>query len=396
MAAAATKNSWLFIHRWFGIVTAAFLFLAAITGTVLTFRASLDRWVNGDLLVYQGDAEDRLPVIELVSRFEAAHPELQLVGFPLNPGTDDNLAVSVAPKPGGAEVTEREMFLDPATGDVVGARSTEPGFTGRQIVPLLLEFHFNLLAGDAGRIFMGFMALGWLVSAFVGLYLTLPRKGPFLKNWAPVWTYSPKRSFARQMLDLHRASALWLYPLLIALAFTSVAINFFSEFWDPFSTWVSPLKRTLFNLDAPFPDGAVPQLSYGDALALAQHQASQAGMTWQTATMLYYPNWDLYGVTFSDNGTLNYKALGPIYYYFSGANGAFVHEVNPYTDSAGLVMIRMIYPIHSGETAGPFGVFVVAVLGIATAQQCITGIWVWLKKRGPRMAAKKASRASLA
>ena len=174
MAAAATKNSWLFIHRWFGIVTAAFLFLAAITGTVLTFRASLDRWVNGDLLVYQGDAEDRLPVIELVSRFEAAHPELQLVGFPLNPGTDDNLAVSVAPKPGGAEVTKREMFLDPATGDVVGARSTEPGFTGRQIVPLLLEFHFNLLTGDAGRIFMGFMALGWLVSAFVGLYLTLP------------------------------------------------------------------------------------------------------------------------------------------------------------------------------------------------------------------------------
>ncbi len=106
--------------------------------------------------------------------------------------------------------------------------------------------------------------------------------------------------------------------------------------------------------------------------------------------MLYYPNWNLYGVTFSDNGILNYKHLGPIYYYFDAASGAFVHEVNPYTDSAGLVMIRAVYPLHSGEMGGALSVFLVFILGLATAEQCITGTWLWLKKRGPRIAAKKA------
>ena len=112
-------------------------------------------------------------------------------------------------------------------------------------------------------------------------------------------------------------------------------------------------------------------------------------MEWQPATALYYPNWNLYGVTFSDNGILNYKYLGPIYYYFDAASGAFIHEVNPYTDSAGLVMIRMVYPVHSGEVGGPLTVFLVFLLGVATAGHCITGVWLWLKKRGPRIAAKK-------
>ena len=390
MAGTGTKNSWLFLHRWFGIITALFLLIAALTGSILTFRASLDRWVNGDLFSYTGAAEARLDPIKVIARFEAANPDAQVTNFPLNPPADENLLINVAPKPGAAEISKDEVFLDPSSGEPIGSRSTAPGLSGRQIIPLILEVHYNLLAGEAGRIFMGFIALGWLISAFIGLYLTFPKKGPFLQNWWPAWTYSPKRSFARQMLDLHRSSALWLYVFLAILAFTSVTLNFFSEFWDPFSTWIAPLEKSLFHLDAPFPEGSVPGLSYADAYKLAADQAAIAGAEWKPATMLYYPNWNLYGVTFSDNGILNYKHLGPIYYYFDAASGAFVHEVNPYTDSAGLVMIRAVYPLHSGEMGGALSVFLVFILGLATAEQCITGTWLWLKKRGPRIAAKKA------
>ena len=389
MAGVATKNIWLVLHRWFGLLTAVFLFIAAVTGCILTMRASIDRGVNGDLFEYAGEASQRLDAIDAVARYETANPGVQVMVFPLNPPADENISISVNAKPGEPAIDEDEVFLDPSTGDVVGSRSTDAGFSGRQIIPLLLEIHYTLYAGDTGRIFMGFIALGWLISGIIGLYLTLPRKSPFLQNWAPAWTYSPKRSFARQMLDLHRSSALWLFLFLIALAFTSVALNFFSEVYDPVVTTISPLKKSLFHLDAPFPDGMTPSLTYADALALAQQQAEASGVEWQPATALYYPNWNLYGVTFSDNGILNYKYLGPIYYYFDAASGAFIHEVNPYTDSAGLVMIRMVYPVHSGEVGGPLTVFLVFLLGVATAGHCITGVWLWLKKRGPRIAAKK-------
>ena len=389
MAGMATKNTWLILHRWFGIITALFLFIAAITGSILTARSTIDRWANGDLFTYTGAASERLAPLDAVSLYEAANPSIQVTGFPLTGDPSENLAITVAPKPGEADLGYEEVFLDPATGEVVGTRSTGPGLSNRQIIPLLLELHYNLLAGDAGRIFMGFIALGWLVSTVIGLYLTFPRKGPFLKNWLPAWSYSPKRSFARQMLDLHRASALWLFPFLFILAFTSITLNFFDEFWDPFATTVAPLEKSLFHLDAPFPDGAVPDLTYADALALSEAQAAATGIEWKPATMLYYQNWNIYGTTFSDTGNLNYKYLGPIYYYFDAVTGEWIHEVNPYTDSAGLVMIRAVYPLHSGEVGGWLTVFFVFILGLATAEQCITGIWLWLKKRGPRIAARK-------
>lgn len=391
MAATSTKNTWLVLHRWFGITTAAFLFIAAITGCLLAARDTIDRWSNPDLFNYARPAEDRLAPLDTVTRFEAANPGLQVTGFPLSADPAETLHITVIAKPGAPSPGYDEVFLDPTNGEVVGTRSSDPGLSRRQIIPLILELHYNLLLGDAGRIFMGFIAIGWLVSAIIGFYLTLPRKGPFFRNWKPAWTYSPKRSGARQMLDLHRASALWLFPFLAVLAFTSVTLNFFDEFWDPFSTTVAPLEKSLFHLDAPYPEGAVPQLTYADALALAETEAAAAGLEWKPATMLYYQNWDLYGTTFSDTGVINYKYLGPIYYYFDGKTGDYVHEVNPYTDSAGLVMIRMVYPLHSGEIGGPLTVFFVFLLGLATAEQCFTGIWLWLKKRGPRIAARKAA-----
>lgn len=389
MAGATNKNTWLVLHRWFGIITALFLFIAAITGSVLTARSSIDRWANGDLFTYTGAAADRLAPLDAVALYEAANPDIQVTGFPLRAEASENILITVAAKPGETALDYEEVFLNPANGEPVGTRSMDPGLSNRQIIPLILELHYNLLAGDAGRIFMGFVALGWLFSTGVGLYLTFPRKGPFFRNWWPSWTYSPKRSFARQMLDLHRASALWLFPFLFILAFTSVTLNFFDEFWDPFATTVAPLEKSLFHLDAPYPEGAVPDLTYADALALAETQAAAAGAEWKPATMLYYQNWNIYGTTFSDTGDLNYKYLGPIYHYFDAATGAWVHEVNPYTDSAGLVMIRAVYPLHSGEIGGWLTVFFVFILGLATAEQCFTGIWLWLKKRGPRIAAKR-------
>lgn len=396
MSGMTTKNTWLVLHRWFGIITALFLFIAAITGSVLTARASIDRWANSDLYTYTGAAADRLAPIDAVALYEAANPAIQVTGFPLGADEAENILITVAPKPGEAPLAYEEVFLDPATGEAVGSRSTAPGLSNRQIIPLILEFHYNLLAGDAGRIFMGFVALGWLVSTGIGLYLTFPRKGPFFKNWWPAWSYSPKRSFARQMLDIHRASALWLFPFLFVLAFTSVTLNFFDEFWDPFATTVAPLEKSLFHLDAPYPEGMTPTLTYADALTLAENQAAAEGQSWKPATMLYYQNWNIYGTTFSDTGNLNYKYLGPIYHYFDGATGEWVHEVNPYADSAGLVMIRAVYPLHSGEVGGGLAVFFVFILGLATAEQCITGIWLWLKKRGPRIAAKKKAASAAA
>ena len=396
MATAKQTNNWLWLHRWFGIFTALFLFLAAVSGSVLTMRESIDHWVNGDLIRYQGAATERLATVDAIARYEAANPDIQVVEFPLNPPPHDNIPIMVAPKPGGAPIAADQVYLDPSTAEPVGARSTEAGLSGRQIIPLILGFHENFLLGDVGRVFLGLVAIGWLISAFIGFYLTFPKKGPFLKNWWPAWTWNPKSSLARQLLDIHRASGLWLFIFVVIVAFTSVALNFFFEFWAPVASAVAPLEKSLFDQPVPFPEGTVPSLSFADALALAQAEIAKAGVEWQPATMLYNQTWGIYGVTLTDNGVLNYEALGPIYYYFDATTGAYVHEVNPYSDSLGLAMMRTVYPLHSGEMGGPVMVFIIFLTGVATAEMCVTGIWVWLKKRGPRIAGRKRLEAAAA
>ncbi len=369
-----------------------FLGLAAITGCILCFAQPLDETLNADLFFRQKSASPSTDPIVLADRFAARHRELQIVSVPVAIARDRTVSIIVSAAKGKPSPAYDQLFLDPADGHVVGGRSTAPGWGRRQIVAGIAEFHYNLLAGDWGRWLMGAMALGWFVSNFVGFYLTLPERRPFWKGWKRMWRFSFRSVFARLMLDVHRASGLWLMIGVTILAFTSVALNFYDEAYEPAVVKMSPLKRSLFDQPAPFPEGASPDLSYGDALGLAKVQAARQGLEWSPATALYRPDWNLYGVTFTDNGTLNYHRLGPVYLYFDARTGAFTHEVNPYTDSAGLVMIRMLYPLHSGKIGGTITIALIFILGLATLEMCVTGGYLWWKRRRLRIAGRAAAK----
>jgi uncharacterized iron-regulated membrane protein len=86
---------------------------------------------------------------------------------------------------------------------------------------------------------------------------------------------------------------------------------------------------------------------------------------------------------------VSYRGLGPVSYWFDGASGHRVYEDNPYTDSAGRKLSRSLYPLHTGQVAGALGVAVIFLVGLATFEMAITGAYVWWKKRGPRIAAKR-------
>jgi uncharacterized iron-regulated membrane protein len=388
--AGAAGQMWIKIHRWLGLFSMVFLGLAALTGCLLCVDKPLDEMLNADLFRRATPAARPIDPLVAADRFAAAHPALQVTNVPLAVPADRNIPVSVTAAPGGLPPAQDQLFLDRNSGELIGGRSTATAWDRRGFVAGLLDLHYTLLAGSWGRWLMGAVALAWLVSNFVGFYLTLPRKRPLLANWRRMWRFSFRSMFPRLMLDLHRASGLWLLIGVTVLAATSVAMNFYDEAYAPVTTKIAPLKRPLFDRPAPFPNGARPTLHYGDALRLARAQAAKDGLTWRPATALYRADWNFYGVTYTDDGTLNYHRLGPIYYYFDARSGAFAHEVNPYDDSAGLVMLRILYPLHSGKVGGNLTMALVLLLGFATVEMCVTGSYLWWKKRRSRVAAGQA------
>lgn len=382
----------LLLHRYCGLVSLAFLAMAGLTGSLLVFRAPLDHALNSDLFSASSPvASTPYDNVAAVDAFQSANPGLQVTGFPLRSEASRSIAAELSARPGYSAPAFDEVFLDPTDGSLIGGRQTGPGIGPRNFVAGVADLHFELLAGTPGRLFLGAIAVLWLLSIIAGLVLTTPEKRPFWKKWRRNWQFRRSSSIPRLLLDLHRASGLWLLPFLALLAATSIAFNFWSEAYEPAVTAISPLEHDLFDEEAPFPQGTVPRLSFSDVLPRAEAHAQAAGLEWQPARMLYLPKWNLYGVKFSPQGELSYRQLGPVDHYFDGDTGEWRHQVDPYSDSMGLAMIRVVYPLHSGEIFGFTSLALVFVLGIVTFGQSVTGLYIWWKKRSSRVARRKAA-----
>ena len=81
----------------------------------------------------------------------------------------------------------------------------------------------------------------------VGLYLTFPKRAPSGETWLREWTIKPSRSLARLLLDLHRASGLWVLIGVTVLAYTSVGMNFFDEAFTPAVNRLWPPRPSPFD-----------------------------------------------------------------------------------------------------------------------------------------------------
>ncbi len=364
-----------------------FLLIASMTGVVLSFAEPLDAALNRDL--FQRDDTAPIDPLAAAAALTRARPGLIVTALPLTVEPGRTLQVGVAARPGVPAPGYDQVFVDRADGHVRGVRAGGAGWDRRHLVEGVFEFHFTLLAGTWGRWVMGVVALGWLLGNFVGVYLTLPLRAPFWRQWKRTWQMRASSPLPRQLLDLHRASALWLLGGVTILAFTSVCMNFFDEAFTPAVKALSPARPSLFDRPPP-PAPAAPRITPAQALAAAR----ASGPDGQPAKVSYFPEWDTYSVMFTHDGVENYRGLGPVSVIVGGADGRVIERDDPYTDSAGRQLSRALYPLHTGQIIGGWGVALDVLLGLATIEMIVTGVYLWLKRRGARVKARRARRAA--
>lgn len=384
------------VHRYLGLIAMVFLVLAAGTGTLLVYAETLDAALNPDLFRAPSTARD-LPPLELAARLEAGDRRLLVVAVPLAERRGRAVAMSVAPRPdvsagaaaNGAQLGFDQMFVDPGSGAVLGVRQDRPGWDRRHLMRGVYLFHYTLLAGDWGRWLMGGVAFCWVLENLAGAYLTLPTGGPFWKRWAPVWQVNFKASLPRLLLDLHRATGLWLFIGVTVMAATSVALNFYSELAAPAARALSPPASAPWDRPAPTTPWRPPRLTFEAAERLALRDAARDRLHLHPAVATYDPRWRIVGIGFTGNGLVQYAGLGPVTYYYDDQDGRLVFVDNPMTDSAGQKALRALFPLHSGQVGGVATQFLVALLGLSVIEMAVTGLIVWWKKRGPRVAARR-------
>lgn len=138
------------VHRWVGLVIAAFLFVAGMTGAVISWDDELDTWLNPRLRTVSSTGAPQ-PALDLVRQVEARDPRVRVTLIPLAAEPGESLSLFVQPRvdPGTGRLFEpgyNQVFLDPVTGIELGRREWGQAWpiTRETLVSFLYKLHFSL------------------------------------------------------------------------------------------------------------------------------------------------------------------------------------------------------------------------------------------------------------
>jgi uncharacterized iron-regulated membrane protein len=382
------------LHRWLGLFSAVFLFIAGLTGALMAWDHELDEWLNPQL--FHADplvVGQPLTGLELANRIEAADPRLS-VGFmslETEPGHTHGMSVNARLDPATGKpyvLAYDQLGVHPGTGEIQGRRLWgELSLSREQIMPFLYKLHYSLhlpLVGgfESGILLMGAVAVVWTIDSFVALWIAFPNR----KQWRKSFAFRLRSGARKLNFDLHRSGGVWLWPLLLVLGVTAVSMNLNREVMRPLVSLFSTITPN------PFADREIaelpiePTLTREQVLEIARAEAVRRGITAPAGGIFYSPEFALYGVGFYEGSDSHTNGgLGNPWLYFDGRDGHAAGAEIPGSGSAGDLFLQAQFPLHSGRIAGTFGRVLVTLLGLVIATLSVTGVVIWAQKRRSRV-----------
>ena len=404
------------LHRWFGLFIAVFLIIAGLTGAIISWDHELDEWLNPHLFESQSEGEP-LPMLELVKIVEADDPRVRVSFFPLaaEPGHNAEIWVDALKNPDTGkryELDYNHAFVDPVTGEIVGKREWgKISLHPEHLMSFLYKLHYSLHIpewrgiDEWGVWLMGGVALVWLFDNFIAMALTLPRRRrtanasgkSWMQRWKPAWMIRRGAGPYKLNFDLHRAVGLWVFGLLLLLAFTSFSLNLYREVFYPIMSTISETTPGPFMKRAPtaLHDPVEPEVSWPQLFEQARAEADNRGWDEPIGDTFYSDNFAIFGVRFyfpgedHDSGGMKVKSL-----YYDGNTAELLGDEVPWTGTAADVFNQLQFPLHSGRIAGLPGRIIISIMGIAVAMLSITGLVIWWKKRKARVTSKRKKQAA--
>lgn len=257
-------------------------------------------------------------------------------------------------------------------------------------MPFIYELHRSLALAAPGAMALGVVSFIWTLDCFVGFYLTLPVAiAGFWRRWKPSWLIKWPAGFFRLNFDLHRASGLWLWPMLFIFAWSSVMLDL-----DPVYDWVT---GALFDYPSPMdelmsmpPHSAEqpPKLDWHAAQAIGERlmaeQATIHGFTFKRPnSMAYIRDFGVY--TYGGQSSLDVGGGYNTDVTFDGDTGVLRSLDLPTGQHSGITVSTWLRALHFGDVFGSLAYRVfICVLGLLITLLSVTGVYIWWKKRRAR------------
>jgi uncharacterized iron-regulated membrane protein len=350
------------VWRWHflaGMLACPIILVVALTGAVYTFRPELERWTS--------------PEVVEVTPAGAPHTLDELLAVVPKTCTPIGITVPARPdRPSSAYCVEgerHEVILDPYRATILADRDV----TG-SVLNVVLGLHYDLLLGTPGRLAVEWASSLTALLLLSGAVLWWPRGK---RKTGGVWW--PRREVrGRQWLrDLHAVVGAYALPVMFAVTATGLMWTALAgeKWWHPLTddavheAWDHPPTSTVvagaprIGAEAALrrvrPDAAadpracwvgLPATADGSYTVFCYHPEDRrpaiASATWIDA----YAGTPLLALGWDDR-----SAFGKL-------------------DS-------VAYPIHIGTILGLPGRIAVCVAALILAALCVTGPWLWWKRR---------------
>lgn len=365
------------LHRYVGLLIAAFLLVAGMTGSVLAFQRELDAWLNPAL--FHAAPGPPLSPDEIARRVADFDPRVRAAFIEVNVASGQSALVWVEPLHDATNIGYNQVFVDPTTGAILGRRDYGACcFARENLIPFVYDLHRRLaMPGHWGDWLMGGVAVLWTLDCLVALALTFPRRAPLLARWKTAWKIKTNASSFRVIFDLHRAGGLWLWIVLLTVAMSSVSLNLGDEVFRPIVGAVSPLT--------PAPRARPPsqseRLTFDEVLVVAMRLGSARGWPQPVSGIYDAHSAGLYIVDFGKSGD---SLLGTPWAAIDAVTGEPATVQAPDTGSLGDRFVMLQFPLHSGQIAGLAGRIAICLTGLAVAVLSVTGVIIWWRKRRSR------------
>lgn len=370
-----TRNAfrrWFWLHKWTSLICTAFLLLICVTGLPLVFRDEIGDWLDHD--PPYASLPDGTPQVSLDSVAASAHA--------LHPGQivasmfidDDEPKIMVAMAESWAAYSAHPasaahwIKFDAHTGKVIRESKSFDG-DGGQFLGLMLSLHRDLFAGLPGELFMGLMALLFVVAIVSGVVVY----APFMRR-LDFGTVRTARSRRLKWLDLHNLTGIVLIAWMFVVGLTGV-IN---ELSTPlFGLWqITDVKAML----APFHGKPVPAESELSS-PQAAFDTARAAVPGMIANSVIFPGSPFgspyhYLIWAKGQEPLTARLFSPVLVDARSGELAAVVKMPWY-----LRALEVSRPLHFGDYGGMPLKILWALFDLVSIVVLASGLYLWLSRR---------------
>ena len=362
---------WFWLHKWTSLICTAFLLVICITGMPLVFREEIGNLLNDSLpyaSVPNGAATVNLDRVVADSR-EMYPGETVMSAF-----IDDDepqIVVTLTPSWDAYRANNSASHwikFDAHTGAML--KQSKPfNRDGRSFLDIMLSLHRDLFIDLPGELFMGAMALLFVIAIVSGVVIY----GPFMRklDFATVRTHRTRRI---RWLDLHNLIGI------VTLCWTLVvgATGVLNELSTPlFGLWQRTDVRAML---APMQNRPVPSDADLSSIQSA-YDTVKAAVPNMVVTSVIFPGSPFgtpyhYLVWTKGKEPLTSRLFSPV--LVDARSGALAAVV---TMPWYLRALEVSRPLHFGDYGGMPLKIIWALLDLATIMVLGSGLYLWLSRK---------------